>query len=353
MKGLVLAGGSGTRLRPFTYSQPKHLLPVGGKAIIDYGIEALAAAGIRELGVVVGMETDGPLRQHLADGSRYGVDIDYVFQPQPRGLAHAVLCAEEYLAGEPFFLFLGDNLLQDPLGEMVREFIRTERGSVIALKEVPNPSDYGVAQLDEQGRVVRLVEKPAHPPSALAVVGAYAFGPEIMDACKRVRPSNRGELEITDAIQSLIDDGRPVLPHRLRGWWKDTGKAEHLLEANECVLDELRGMAEGETVDCQLSGAVHVAPGARLEKCVVHGPVVVAKGAHAQGSHLGPYVSLGPEAQVVDSRVLHSILMDGAQASQVGALTHSILGRRSRAVGKGSTRTVSLLLGDDGHVQFE
>jgi len=265
MKGLILAGGSGTRLRPFTYSQPKHLLPVGGKPIIDYGIEALAAAGIREIGVVVGVETDGPLRQHLADGSRYGVEIDYVFQPKPRGLAHAVMCAEQFLAGEPFFMFLGDNLLQDPLADIVRAFNNTERGSVIALKEVPNPSDYGVAQLDERGAVVRLVEKPTHPPSSLAVVGAYAFVPEIVDACKKVLPSNRGELEITDAIQLLIDDDRPVFPHRLRGWWKDTGKAEHLLQANQCVLDELKGTVEGEAENCELSGAVYIAwrpPGA-------------------------------------------------------------------------------------------
>ncbi len=350
MKGLVLAGGSGTRLRPFTHSQPKHLLPVGGKAIIDYGIEALAAAGIREMGVVVGVETDRPLREHLADGSRFGLHLHYIFQPEPRGLAHAVLCAEEFLAEEPFFLFLGDNLLQDPLGDMVREYLREGKGEVIALKDVPNPSDYGVAELDASGKVVRLLEKPARPPSSLAVVGAYVFGPEIVDACREVRTSPRGELEITDAIQVLIDGGRPVLPHRLRGWWKDAGNPEHLLEANQCVLDDLQGESRGKAMDCELTGEVLIGEGARLERCTVQGPVVVGEGARAEHSRLGPYVSLGANSCVLSCAVWKSILMEEAQVEGLGDLSHSILGRRAKASAKVPQGKLSLLLGDDSQV---
>ncbi|MFO8034043.1 MAG: glucose-1-phosphate thymidylyltransferase [Candidatus Bipolaricaulota bacterium] len=353
MKGLVLAGGSGTRLRPFTYSQPKHLLPVGGKAIIDYGIEAMAAAAIREIGVVVGVETDGPLREHLTDGSRFGLHMDYVFQPEPRGLAHAVLCAEEFLAGEPFFMFLGDNLLQDPLEDMVRSFSARGGGAVIALKEVRNPSDYGVAELDAEGRVTRLLEKPSVPPTNLAVVGAYAFGPEIVDACKKVHPSLRGELEITDAIQVLIDDGRPVLPHRLAGWWKDTGKPEHLLEANQCVLDGLQRDIRGQVVDSQLAGVVFVADGARLERCRLQGPVVIGPSARVEDSCLGPYVSLGAYSRVARTGVAHSILMDEAQAYGLGELSHSILGRRASASAQSPRGTLSLLLGDDAQVRLD
>ncbi len=350
MKGLVLAAGSGTRLRPFTHTQPKHLLPVGGKAIIAYGIEAMAAAGIRDVGVVVGTETEAPLRSYLEDGARLGVRISYVSQPQPKGLAHAVMCAETYLDGEPFVLYLGDNLMEDSLTGLLDAFDGCAGGGVIALKQVPNPSDYGVAALDGQGRIVRLLEKPSQPPSDLAVVGVYVFSNEILDACRRIRPSGRGELEITDAIQRMVDDGRPVLAHRLQGWWKDTGKPRHLIEANALVLDRLESRVEGRLEGTKVEGTVVVEQGASIVDCTLRGPVYVGRDAQVVESQLGPYVSLGACVRVAGTTMEHSILMDEANVRGPATLSWSVIGRRAHVTAEGVASPLSLLLGDDGEV---
>ncbi len=352
MKGLVLAAGSGTRLRPFTYSQPKHLLSVGGRAIIEYGLAAIAVAGIREVGVVVGPETDRPLREHLGDGSQYGLHISFVYQSAPKGLAHAVLCAEQYLEEQAFLMFLGDNLMQDSLVGIVERFAQAQEGAVIALKDVPNPSDYGVAELDSTGRVVRLLEKPARPPSNLAVVGAYAFSPQIVDACRKTRPSARGELEIVDAIQLFIEAGRPVLAHRLEGWWKDTGKPEHLLEANDCVLDTVERDVRGQVVESEIVGPVVLAEDARVYRSTVRGPALIGPKVSVECSRLGPYVSLGRGVRISDSSVERSIVMDGAQLKGMSHLMESIVGRHVVASARNTEGRSTLILGDEARVRL-
>ena len=243
MKGLILSGGRGTRLRPITYTSAKQLVPVANKPILFYGIEALAASGIRELGIVVG-DTHQEIRDAVGDGSRFGVRVTYLQQEAPLGLAHAVLIAEEFMAGEPFVMYLGDNLVREPLGPLVERFATERPDAQIFLARVPNPEQFGVAELDGD-RVVRLVEKPSRPPSDLALVGVYMFDRTMIEAVKAIRPSARGELEITDAIQWLIDQGHTVRPYVISGWWKDTGKLEDMLEANRIILDTLAPRAEG------------------------------------------------------------------------------------------------------------
>ncbi len=235
MKGLILSGGKGTRLRPLTYTSAKQLVPVANKPVLFYGVEAIVAAGIREIGVVVG-DTREEIEAALGDGSRFGAKITYIEQDAPRGLAHAVLISEKFLKGEPFVMYLGDNVIADGITTLVDEYRKLGCNSQILLAKVPNPSQFGVAEL-ENGRVVRLTEKPKQPKSDLALVGVYMFDDSIFEAVKAIRPSARNELEITDAIQWLVDHGKSVHPHLVTGWWKDTGKIEDMLEANRIILD--------------------------------------------------------------------------------------------------------------------
>ena len=261
MKGLILSGGKGTRLRPLTYTSAKQLVPVANKPVLFYGIEAIAAAGIRDIGIVVG-DTQAEIRAAVGDGSRWGVRVTYIEQDAPRGLAHAVLISEPFIGDDPFVMYLGDNLLNKGITPFVDEFRRDEPAAQILLAHVPDPQMFGVAELSD-GTVVRLVEKPKEPKSDLALVGVYMFGPEVFDSVERIRPSFRNELEITDAIQDLIDRGLAVRPHIVDGWWKDTGKLEDMLEANRLILDTIDRRIEG-TVDAEsrIEGKVVIEAGA-------------------------------------------------------------------------------------------
>ena len=250
MKGLILSGGKGTRLRPLTYTSAKQLVPVANKPVLFYGIEALAAAGIRDIGIVVG-DTQAEIRAAVGDGSRWNVRVTYIEQDAPRGLAHAVLISEPFIGGDPFVMYLGDNLLNKGITEFVEEFVREAPAAQILLTKVPDPQMFGVAELVD-GRVVRLVEKPKEPKSDLALVGVYMFSPAVFDSVKRIKPSFRNELEITDAIQDLIDRGLEVRPHLVQGWWKDTGKLEDMLEANRLILDTIERRIDG-TVDARVA----------------------------------------------------------------------------------------------------
>src|SRR6266571_2757930 len=268
LKGLILAGGAGTRLRPLTYTSAKQLVPVANKPVLFYGIESLAAAGIRDIGIVVG-DTREEIKTAVGDGSKWGVKVTYIEQDAPRGLAHAVLISEPFIGSEPFVMYLGDNLLNKGITEFVEEFVREAPAAQILLTRVPDPQMFGVAEL-EDGRVVRLVEKPAQPKSDLALVGVYMFSPAVFDSVKRIRPSFRNELEITDAIQDLIDHGLEVRPHLVNGWWKDTGKLEDMLEANRLILDTIDRRIEG-TVDAEsrIEGKVIIEAGATIERSVI------------------------------------------------------------------------------------
>ncbi len=267
LKGLILSGGKGTRLRPITHTSAKQLVPVANKPVLFYGIEAMAAAGIEEVGIIIAPETGPEIEEAAGDGSRFGLRITYILQDEPLGLAHAVLTAEPFLAASPFVMYLGDNLLQGGITELVDAFRASEPDALILLTPVPDPENYGVAELaaaaeGEVGPVRRLVEKPAEPATDLALVGVYMFTAGVHDAARAIEPSARGELEITDAIQYLVDAGRRVEPHIVRGWWKDTGRLEDMLEANRLILDNLTELIEGELIDSQLDGRVVVEPGA-------------------------------------------------------------------------------------------
>src|SRR6476646_10234931 len=302
MKGLILSGGKGTRLRPLTYTSAKQLVPVANKPVLFYGIEALAAAGIRDIGIVVG-DTEAEIRAAVGDGSAWNVKVTYIEHDAPRGLAHAVLISEPFIGGDPFVMYLGDNLLNKGITGFVEEFVREAPAAQILLTRVPDPQMFGVAELVD-GRVIRLVEKPKEPKSDLALVGVYMFSPAVFDSVKRIRPSFRNELEITDAIQDLIDRGLEVRPHLVDGWWKDTGKLEDMLEANRLILDTVSRQIDG-SVDAysRIEGKVIVEAGATIEKSVVRGPVIIGAGAKIVNAYVGPFTSIMSDAEVRDSEI--------------------------------------------------
>jgi glucose-1-phosphate thymidylyltransferase len=327
LKGLILSGGRGTRLRPITHTSAKQLVPVANRPVLFYGIDAMAEAGIEDVGIIIAPETGDEIRAAVGDGERFGVRITYIVQDEPAGLAHAVLTAEPFLNADPFVMYLGDNLLQGGIGDLVAAFRANEPDALILLTPVPDPEHYGVAELDGD-RVVKLAEKPAEPRTNLALVGVYMFTGLVHDAARAIEPSARGELEITDAIQHLVDSGRRVEPHVVKGWWKDTGRLEDMLEANRLVLDTIATRVEGELVDSQCDGRVVIEPGARLERSTVRGPAVVGAGARLIDAYVGPYSAIGEDCVIERAEVEHSILLAGSSVRDLdGRIESSLLGR--------------------------
>jgi len=350
MKGLILSGGKGTRLRPLTYTSAKQLVPVANKPILFFGIEALAASGISEIGIVVG-DTKQEIVGAVGDGSRWRVKITYIEQEAPLGLAHAVKISEPFLGRDPFVMYLGDNLIREPLAPMVERF-RTERPNAqILLAHVRNPQQFGVAELRD-GRVVRLIEKPKEPPSDLALVGVYMFDSHVFEAVKAIRPSWRGELEITDAIQYLVDRGFTVRPHVIEGWWKDTGKLEDMLEANRIILDTLEPKIEGEVEASELHGKVTIEAGAKVVRSVIRGPAIIGKGAVVEHSYIGPFTSIGDQVVIRGSEVEHSIILEGATITDIGGrVENSLIGRNVSVYrSEGKPKAFNLMLGDQSQV---
>ncbi len=283
MKALILAGGKGTRLRPITFTRAKQLVPVANKPILFYAVEAIRDAGITDIGVIVG-DTADEVREALGDGSQWGVSITYIPQEAPLGLAHAVKIAEEFMAGDSFVMYLGDNLIKDGITAFVDDFRASDADTQILLAHVPNASQFGVAELAEDGSIKRLIEKPADPPSDLALVGVYLFSNSVFEAVNAIEPSARGELEITDAIQWLVDNGRAVRPHIIGGWWKDTGKLEDMLEANRIMLDTIATEMLGETDEkSEIHGRVRVGEGSRIVNSIVRGPAVIGESCESRG----------------------------------------------------------------------
>ena len=327
LKGLILSGGKGTRLRPITHTSAKQLVPVANKPVLFYGIEAMAAAGIRDVGIVIAPETGDEIRVAVGDGERFGVSITYIEQDEPLGLAHAALTAERFLGKSPFVMYLGDNLLQGGIEELVAAFREHEPDALILLTRVEDPENYGVAELAD-GTVVRLVEKPPEPLTDLALVGVYMFTPAIHDAARAISPSARGELEITDAIQHLLDSGLRVEPHVVEGWWKDTGRLDDMLEANRLILDNIEPRMEGELVDSRVDGRVVVEPGARLERSMVRGPAIIGAGTRLIDAYVGPYTAVGDGCTIQNAEVEHSILLAGSSVRDLaGRMESSLLGR--------------------------
>jgi glucose-1-phosphate thymidylyltransferase len=330
MKGLILSGGKGTRLRPLTYTSAKQLVPVANKPVLFYGIESLAAAGIRDIGIVVG-DTEAEIRDAVGDGSRWGVKVTYIPQDAPRGLAHAVMISEPYIGRDPFVMYLGDNLLNKGINGFVDEFVREAPAAQILLTRVPDPQMFGVAELQD-GRVVRLVEKPKEPKSDLALVGVYMFSPAVFESVKRIKPSFRNELEITDAIQDLIDHGLDVRPHLVEGWWKDTGKLEDMLEANRLILDTIERRIDGSVdSESRVEGKVIIEQGAVVERSVIRGPVIIGAEARIVHAYVGPFTSIGQRTEIRNSEVGHSIILEGCVITDLeNRVEDSLCGRNVR-----------------------
>ena len=330
MKGVVLTGGTGSRLRPITHTGPKQLVPVANKPVLQYGIEDLRDAGVEEIGIVLGNKGREAIQEFLGDGSRFGVDVTYIVQGRPLGLAHAVACASDFVGDDDFVVYLGDNILHRGIDDLVRSFQAGDHAAGIALQHVDNPQQFGIADVGEEGEVRELIEKPDDPPSDLALIGIYAFSPAIFDAIKRIEPSWRGELEITDAIQLLLDEGHSIDSHVVEGWWKDTGKPEDILDANRLVLEGRLGARAGTIEDgADVTGHVDLHESATIERdAVVRGPVSIGADTVVRANtYVGPYTSIGPDSTVEHIHIENSVVIGDTKITADGKIVDSLIGR--------------------------
>jgi len=330
MKGVVLSGGTGSRLRPITHTGPKQLIPIANTPVIQYAIEDLAKVGITDIGVVLGNQGSDAVREFLGDGSAFGVEITYIVQGDPLGIAHAVGCTEAFVDGDDFVVYLGDNMLKESLGPFVEHFRAGDYAGGAALQRVDNPEAFGVATLDERGDLVRIVEKPEVPESDVVIIGIYIFSAAVFDAIDRIEPSDRGELEITDVFQALVDDGRAIATHRVEGWWKDTGMPSDILEANRLVLEDLSPDRAGSIADgAEVIGRIDLHETARIEEgATVRGPVSIAKDVVVgPGSYVGPFTSLGPETTLRNAHVENSVVIGASTITAEGPFVDCLLGR--------------------------
>ena len=351
MKGLILSGGRGTRLRPITHTGAKQLLPIANKPILFYAIEAMRDAEIREIVMIVG-DTHAEIEAAVGTGERWGVNVTYVHQEAPLGLAHAVKIARPYLEPEPFVMFLGDNLLKEGIREFVGNFERDKPNCQILLAHVPNPQEFGVAEL-AGGKVVRLREKPREPKSDLALVGVYIFDRSVFEAIESLKPSARGELEITDAIQYLVEHKFIVKHGVVSGWWKDTGKLEDVLEANRLVLDSIESSIEGEVDEkSSISGRVVLEIGAQVVNSIIRGPAVIGAGCRIENAYVGPYTSIDRGARVFGSEVEHSVILADAAIENLGVRVEDSLIGRSAVVTRNRRKPSAyrFLIGDYSQV---
>ena len=364
MKGLILSGGAGTRLRPITHTSAKQLVPVANKPILFYGIEDMVAAGITEIGIVTG-ETGPEVQAAVGDGSALGASVTYIPQDAPLGLAHCVLIAGEFLGDDDFVMYLGDNMLQQGLGDFIARFesgrqdpavdVASLPAAQILLSPVPDPQRFGVAELDAEGHVIRLVEKPENPPSNLALVGVYLFTPMIHTAVASIKPSDRGELEITDAIQWLIDHDHIVHHDILAGWWLDTGKKDPLLESNRRVLETIETRIDGTVDDASvLDGRVVIEPGASIQNSHIRGPVIIGADTVVTDSYIGPFTAVASGCTIESSELDNSVVLERAIISGVPKLVDSLIGRDTRVHRSGQRpKATRLMIGDHCSIDLE
>ena len=354
MKGLLLAGGFGTRLRPLTHTGNKHMLPVANKPILFYGVESIRDAGVKEIGIILGPMNE-TIKESIGDGSKFGVKVTYIDQPEPKGLAHAVLVAEDFLRDEPFVMYLGDNLLRRGIKYLVDDFKSSKYDAMVVLTKVKDPRLFGVAEVDK-GKLLRVIEKPKQPKSDLAITGIYMFTKPIFDVIKRLKPSWRNELEITDAIQMLLDEGHTVGYRMVDGWWKDTGKPEDLLEANHLILSDLNTSNEG-TIEQEANIIGNVAIGKNTmikNNTCIRGPVTIGKDCRiGPDTYVGPYTSIGNNVTIVGGEIENSIVMDGASISCDERIVDSLIGREAKIDSNSAKPSgYRLIIGDNTYIGF-
>jgi len=332
MKGVILHGGAGTRLRPLTHTGPKQLIPIANKPMSVFAVEALREAGVTQIAIILGSLAPEKVQEYYGDGTRFGVNVTYIHQGEPRGIAHAVKLAEPFVGNEPFVVFLADNILKGGIGEMVDEFAGSQAAAEIALCHVPNPQSFGIADLKD-GKIVRLIEKPKHSTSDLALVGIYLFRKQIFDAIRRLKPSWRNELEITDAIQTLLDDGLEVRHRLVKGWWKDTGRPEDILEANQLVLSELSSYNKGRLdLDVKTSGIICINEGTVVQQgTTLRGPLIIGKNCQiGPDAYIGPYTSIGDNSVVRGAEVENTIVMGECRIECKKRIVDSLIGRNTQ-----------------------
>ena len=356
MKALILSGGKGTRLRPLTYTGAKQLVPVANKPILWYGIESIVAAGITDIGIIISPETGGNIREKTGDGSQFGAKITYILQYEPLGLAHAVKVAQSFLGESPFVMYLGDNLVESKLDLFLDKFNSKHLDALTLLCEVENPTAFGVAKVDEQGKVLQLIEKPKNPPSNLALVGVYLFSPAIHHAITKIQPSARGELEITDAIQYLIDQQKNVESFQLSGWWLDTGKKDDLLAANQIILDSCLDLTIEGTIDApsKIRGRVHVGAGSKIVNSTIRGPVIIGENCHVENCFIGPYSSIANDTTLIDADIEHSVILQGAKVINIERrIVDSLIGERAQLKpAPQRPKALRFMIGDDSKIEL-
>jgi len=351
MKGLILSGGKGTRLRPITYTSAKQLVPVANRPVLFRVLDAVTEAGITDIGIVLG-DTAEEIKAAMGDGSRWGARVTYIQQETPLGLAHAVKISQGYLGDDRFVMFLGDNVIEGGISSLVEQFSQSDWNAQIVLKEVGNPHQFGVAEL-RHGRVVRLIEKPKEPPSNLALVGIYMFDHHVFEAVRAIKPSWRGELEITDAIQYLIDHGYTVYPYIHRGWWIDTGKMEDMLEANRLILETIEPRVEGFVdAESKVNGKVVIEKDAQIVKSTVRGPAIIGERTKVINAYIGPFTSIYYDCLIADCEIEHSILMENCKVVDIHhRIEDSLIGRNVEIVRSPvKPRAYKMVLGDHSKV---
>lgn len=353
MKGLILSGGKGTRLRPFTYTGAKQLVPLANKPVLFYAIEDLVEAGITEIAIVISPETGDQVKATVGDGALFGAQISYIVQDAPRGIAHGIKIAQDFMGDDPFVLFLGDNFLREGIVPQVKAFQEGGLNAQIILYPMDDPSSMGVAVLDETGRVTRLVEKPKQFISPYAVIGIYMFDRHVFEAVNTIKPSARGELEITETIQYLIDHGYTVGAHTLTGWWIDTGKTSDILEANRLILDILEARSHGQVQgDSRIEGRVVLEPGAVVINSTIRGPAIIGERTRIENAYVGPYTSIHHDCVVQNCEIEHSVVLENTRIRDTSArIADSLIGRNVE-IGRadGPARTLKIVLGDYSQV---
>ncbi|MEM2511080.1 MAG: glucose-1-phosphate thymidylyltransferase [Candidatus Methanomethylicia archaeon] len=353
MKGVILHGGAGTRLRPLTFSGPKQLIPVANKPISQYVLEDLRNVGIKEIAIILGETYPELVQEYYGDGSRFGVKITYIYQGKPLGIAHAVGLCRDFVEHDRFVVYLGDNLLQHGIKSYVEKFENGDYDVYILLKEVEDPTRFGVAKFDENGRLIGLVEKPKVPPSKYALVGVYFFKSIVFEIIKGLKPSWRGELEITDALQIMLERGCKVGYSFVEGWWLDTGKKDDILYANALILDErIKRDIKGDIVNSRIDGRITIGQGTRIVNSVVRGPTIIGDNCLIQESFIGPYTSIGSRAQIVNSSVEYSVVLENALVKGVDRLEESLIGKNAKVLKNARRGVIRLNIGDHSEVEI-